>query len=390
MDIDQESLRKGFERFIQAAKGIPDQVPISAQMPEHVHWLCGLNTQDFYTQPVPFVKAMVAVHQYYQLDVVYLFYDIYNVEAEALGQPILYRPHSMPDLDHRRPLIKEKGDRDKLVLPIPTKSGRMPFVVEICRLLTDYTGLPALTGICAPFSLAVGIRGYAAWVRDLRKDTQFAHDLLRLLTEEVLIPWAKGLKVACEGKLILFAADAWASPPNIDMSIQEEFVVPYSNRLYEASGVAPLGQWGHSFMPDPEKFMESQLAMGMPGIIALDPDTERLGPERFKEFALKKDVPLTLGFSSQLLRDGPQEKIIERVRHYLTIGAPGGKLLFFLNYVPADTPPAHIQTVVNTVRQLGQYTGEGLEVGIGQPWVPFPDYLRNIGINDQSYFYRRD
>jgi len=79
MDIDQESLRKGFERFIQAAKGIPDQVPISAQMPEHVHWLCGLNTQDFYTQPVPFVKAMVAVHQYYQLDVVYLFYDIYNV-----------------------------------------------------------------------------------------------------------------------------------------------------------------------------------------------------------------------------------------------------------------------------------------------------------------------
>jgi uroporphyrinogen-III decarboxylase len=390
MYIDKEYFRQGFERFILAAKGLPDRVPISAQMPEHAQRLCGLSSEDFYFKPIPFVKAMLAVHQYYRLDAVYLFYDVYNVEAEALGQPILYQPHSMPDLDHGRPLIKEKRDLENLVPPIPTKSGRMPFVVDICRQFTSYTGLPALTGICAPFSLAVGIRGYAAWVKDLRKDPQFAHDLLRFLTLEVLIPWAKGLKEACKEKTVIFAADAWASPPNIDMRIQEEFVLPYSKILYESVGVAPLGQWGQSYVPDPEKFIENQLAMGMPGIIALDPDAERLGPEKCKKLSIKKGVPLTLGLSSQLLRDGPQEQLMERVKHYLAIGAPGGKLLFFLNYVPADTPPAHIHAVVSRVRQIGQYAKEGLDVSFDRTFVSFQDYLKDMGINDQSYFYRRD
>ena len=74
----------------------------------------------------------------------------------------------------------------------------------------------------------------------------------------------------------------------------------------------------------------------------------------------------------------------------MRIGAPGGRFLFFLNYVAADTPPAHIQTVVDTVRQLGQYSGKEVAAWVGKPWVPFRDYLKDIGIKNQSDFYRRD
>jgi uroporphyrinogen-III decarboxylase len=387
MKIAREILQEGFTRFIQAANGFTDRIPISAQLPEHARWLCKINAQNFYTQPLPFVKAMLAVHQYYNLDAIYLFYDIYNIEAEALGQTIIYRADSMPDIDSTQPLLKEKKDLTKLVLPTPGESGRMPFVIDICRLFTDYTGLPALTGICAPFSLAVGIRGYSAIIKDLRRDQSFAHELLRMLTTEVLIPWAKKLKAACGDKVIIFAADAWASPPNIDMRIQEEFVVPYSKLLFDTAGVPPLGQWGQSYVPDPERFIESQLAMGMPGVIALDPDAENLGIMRFKDISRKKGVPLTLGLSSQLLRDGPPEKIRRRVIDYLNIGAPGGRCLFFLNYVPADTPPGHIMTVVNSVREgEGQFKKDRSE-RTGLPQIPFCEYLKNIGIKHQEDFY---
>lgn len=334
---------------------MPDRVPVSAQMPEHAMYLAGLSPQDFYTRPEVFVKAMLAAHERYGLDVVYLFYDVYNVEAEALGARILYPEKGVPCPDPARTLVQEKGDLDRLVPPIPGRSGRMPFVLEVCRQFTDRTGTPALIGICAPFSLAVAIRGYIPLVKDIRRDPPFAHRLLGFLTEEVLIPWALEIKKSTGGKVVLFAADAWASPPNIDQQIQEELVVPYVKRLKDATGVSSQGQWGQSYLPDPERFLETQLEMGMP-VTGLDPDAERLGPEMFKAFATRNRAPLTFGLSPLLLRDGPVERIVERVRHYVRIGAPGGRFFLFLNNVPADTPPAHVQAAVDAVKRFGNYS----------------------------------
>ncbi|MBI2876119.1 MAG: hypothetical protein HYY20_04490 [Candidatus Tectomicrobia bacterium] len=354
-DLPPTHWQDGFARFMAAARGTPDRVPVSAQMPEHAMYLAGLSSRDFYTRPEVFVEAMLAAHGRYGLDVVYLFYDVYNVEAEALGAPLLYPERGVPYPDPAKLRIQEKGDLDRLAPPIPGQSGRMPFVLEVCRQFTDRTGTPALIGICAPFSLAAAVRGYVPLVRDLRRDPSFAHRLLGFLTGEVLIPWAREVKRATGGKVVLFAADAWASPPNIDQRIQEEFVVPYVKQLKQATGVSSQGQWGQSHLPDPERFLETQREMGMP-VTGLDPDAERLGPERFKRFATRHGAPLTLGLSPLLLRDGPVEQIVERVRHYVQVGAPGGRFFLFLANVPADTPPAHIQAAVDAVERFGRYS----------------------------------
>lgn len=291
----------------------------------------------------------------------------------------------------------------------------MPFVLEMCRLFTLYTGLPALTGICAPFSLAAGIRGYINLVRDMRNDPTFVHALLKFVTKGVLIPWAREIKEATRGKVILFAADAWASPPNIDQHIQEEFVVPYVKQLREATGVSSQGQWGQSFLPDAERFLESQLEMGMP-VTGLDPDAHRLGPERFKDFALRHQAPLTLGISPLLLRDGPPEAIVQRIRRYIEVGAPGGRFFLFLNSIPADTPPVHVLAAVGAAQWWGRYpleerpggqgAGEQGSRGAEGPGVvsppllrssaqnappprtllPFQDFLRHRGMDGLDYF----
>ena len=379
-------LKEGFNRFMAAAKGIPDRVPVSAQMPEHVPFLCGLSTADFFQRPPCFVKGMLAVHQYYDLDIVYLFYDVYNIEAEAMGAKLVWGEKSVPGLDAAVPLVRERKDLDRLVPPIPGQAGRMPFILEICRLFTAYTGLPALIGICAPFSLAVGVRGYVNLVRDMRKDPGFVHSLLKFLVKEVLILWAREIKRATEGRVVLFAADAWASPPNIDQRIQEEFVVPYVKLLRESTGVSSQGQWGQSYLSDPERFLETQMEMGMP-VTGLDPDAERLGPERFKAFALRHQAPLTFGINSLLLRDGPPEEITKKTRHYIKVGAPGGRFFLFLNNVPADTPPVHVFSAVEAVRTWGGYFMKDRKEGpVTTPHFTFPDFLCQRGMDDPDYF----
>jgi hypothetical protein len=87
------------------------------------------------------------------LDVPGFYYDIYNIEAEALGQRLTWESDRMPDIDRQNLLIRDHSDLDRLRPPDFKKSGRMPFVLEAMRRSYDL-GLPVRVRFCSPFSLA--------------------------------------------------------------------------------------------------------------------------------------------------------------------------------------------------------------------------------------------
>ncbi|MBI1986987.1 MAG: hypothetical protein HYS70_01390 [Nitrospinae bacterium] len=354
--FDLPRATRGYQRFVAGFLGEPDVVPVSAQSNDHTVFLLGLNARQFYTQPTVAVRAQLLVGEYYDLDLVPLSYDVYNIEAEALGQRLIYTDAGMPDVDTDRPLIAKKGDLDRLVPPVPGCSGRMPYVLEMFRLLREYSGLPARPSFCAPFSLAVAVRGYHNLIQDIRRDPPFAHRLFAFLVDEVLIPWVGKIREVIPEAIFLVGADAWSAPPLIDLQIQEEYIVPYALRLQEkVPGAFVMQGWGASAFSEPERFLETLLRMNVPYIYAMDPDPERIGPERYKSFAAAHDRPLSLGIDADLLRDGPIERIVERIRRYVRAGALGGRFSFFLNAIPADTPPAHVQAAIAAVRQFGRY-----------------------------------
>ena len=55
--------------------------------------------------------------------------NIYNIEAEALGQKVVSHPRGIPDVDRTRPLISNPADLDRIAPPDPRKSARMPWVL---------------------------------------------------------------------------------------------------------------------------------------------------------------------------------------------------------------------------------------------------------------------
>jgi uroporphyrinogen-III decarboxylase len=347
------------ERIARILRGEAQTVPILAQINEHVVKLCGGDMREAYTNAEKFVEMNLAVFEYYQLDMPGFYYDIYNIEAEALGQRLTWESDRMPDIDRQNPLIREHSDLDRLRPPDFKKSGRMPFVLEVMRRCYDL-GVPARVRFCSPFTLAVNVRGIENLLLDILTAPRFAHRLLTFLTDEILIPWVQAQREATgQPKISGNGADAAASPPIVTVEIMEEFVMPYVARMNEKiGGVTSMGYWGYSYLyKHPEKFyklLELMASVSPGSLMCLDPDVAKTGPEPYAEYARGKKMSLMLGLDTLLLQNGPLSRIVEQCRRYVLAGAKAERLVMFLNDVSVLTAPENIHTAIAAIRHFGR------------------------------------
>jgi uroporphyrinogen decarboxylase len=340
------------------SSGKNSHVLIAAQCNDHSARLAGVPTQRFFTDAEAFVHTQLLTTAYYGLDAPNNLWDVYNIEAEALGQKIVYPADGIPDADRTDPLIKSPADLDKIKIPDPLKSGRMPWVHRINQLYLEMTGRPARAYFCAPFSLAVNIRGYENLITDMALRPDFAHDLFTFLCDEVLVPYIEAMRGAVDSPTLLADGnDAWASPPMITLEMMDEYVVAYTERLRSRLGakVVTRGNWGDARSRDPERFMAQKLKCSPRVLSTLDPDLYSIGPERVKAFARDRDIYLTAGIDATLLCQGPVEAIVTRIKNYIDVLGRNGNFAIYLNQIPAETPAAHIHAAVAACHTYGQY-----------------------------------
>lgn len=376
----------GRRRVAAAVSGTPDCVPIYATLTEHARYLFGIPTQAFYTTPDLFVEAQLLVAEYYGLDLPGVHGDVINIEAEALGRKVVYRPRSAPMLEPGRSLYATRHDIDAIPEIDPHKDGRMPLLLDVYRLVGESTGLPAERWFTAPFSLLCAVQGYERVVRDATHDPDLLHHLLAVLRERVLLPW---IRTSLQHPLPTWAAigdDPWASFPVITPEMYAGFVLPEVTALQGALQpdgyrIAILGAWGDSRADNPLALLEERVRL-QGALRGLDPDVHRLGPELYARVANRHGVALGLGIDSLLIHDGPVEAIVSRVRDYIDRAARNGRLTLIINNVPGNTPPEHIHAVVAAARTYGVYPiSEHLEqVPFTMPDVePFAEFARRAG-----------
>jgi uroporphyrinogen decarboxylase len=348
---------EGFSRLQTAMIGIPDRVPFTTQMHEFaMNWI-GASPDRFYSEARSFISGLIETAEQFDFDVPSLGYDVYNVEAEAMGEPLQFSARQAPVIDKEAILIKEKGDLVHLKPPEAGAAGRMPFILEVHRLYRECLGIDPAFQFCAPFSLATLVRGYVSFIQDIYSDPDFAHDLLGFLTEEVIAPWLTAQKKAFPGTKAAAGADALCSPPMVNRQIIEQFSIPYILRLRELSDldVMVVNWWGESCFEDVQGFLELKLRVACGLIRAQDPDVARIGPGVFKEFAREHDLTLELGLGDVLLNQGPIEEIEHRIRYYISEAAEGGRFILYLASINSDTPPDHIRAAVAAIKRYGRY-----------------------------------
>jgi len=131
----------------------------------------------------PMAELAVAAHDIAGLESVRLPFCL-TVEAEALGCPILPGSRiSQPSVS--APVVCDYSDIEKLTVPDPAVTARMPAVQEAIGIARDKVGedVPIIAGITAPFTLAGHIRGVETMLLDMFDNPDFVKDLIIFATD---------------------------------------------------------------------------------------------------------------------------------------------------------------------------------------------------------------
>jgi uroporphyrinogen decarboxylase len=358
----------GFERLIAAIYGRPDRVPVILQPYTYAMKMHGLSSDVFFREPEPFINASWNMANYFGVDFWSPVFDFYNIELDALGQKLIWRDNSEPDVDTSSPLIASQADLDKLKPPVPGESGRMPFVLNAYRHYMDLMGLPPMCYCCSPFTMAVLVRGYVNLLKDMRRSPEFVHRLMEFLSMEVVVPWVDKMVEVTDASIVVMS-DAWASAPNMTTDMVREFCLPYVHKVIKATNssmrtVLDSGSWGEKEVKDPREIMDIKMdMMGGNPLKALRPffllvwseDYEVIGIQTARKYADEKKVCLMLNIRPNLLEEGSREAIARTIKEIIREGAGGGRLVLLINLVPVGTHVANVHTAVAAIKQFGKY-----------------------------------
>jgi uroporphyrinogen-III decarboxylase len=353
------SFQEGIRRYQNALNDIPDRIPVCAQLHEFAMQEIGAGAKEFYTDAELLTTATLAIHEKYGIDVPNLDYDVYNIEVEAIGQAMKYSETDMPDVDRTRPLIRDRDDLKKIRTPDFDSQGRFVQVIEMSHIFRKLIGgaTEPMLNFCAPFSLAANIRGFEQLIMDLYSDPGFARTLFDRITEELLVPWILRLKKEFPLARSICGSDATGSLPLVDLDILKEWIIPYILRLRELCGPEVyVPNWvGESYLKDPEEMFDLKRQVCPEFVEGQDPDVEKLGPEFYKKYAARHNLPLVLGIGAVFLATATPAEVAGRVKSYIEAGGKKGRLIIYLCNLGATTPPANVTAAVEAVRQYGAY-----------------------------------
>lgn len=354
---DYSSFQEGAKRFDDAMKGIPDRVPVYAQMHEFAMKELGIQANTFYTTPEILTSATLEIAERYRIDVGFLDYDVYNIEVEALGQKVLFFEDHMPDVDRTAPLIAGPEDLDKIRTPDFDTAGRFSQVIEMHAIYEKLTGVAPSLQYCAPFSMAANIRGIENLIFDILLNPDFARGLFDAIVEEVLAPWILYQKKHFPLATSISGSDAFASLPTLNMEILEEWVVPYILRLREICGSdVYVPNWvGEKLLKKPENMLALKLQVSPGFLEGQDPDVAALGPAFYKTYAEEHDVPLVLGVGASFMASSTPEEIRQRVKNYVEVGGENGCFALYLCNLGATTPVENVKAAIEAVHAYGHY-----------------------------------
>jgi uroporphyrinogen-III decarboxylase len=354
MVADYTFFAEGSKRFRAALRGELGPIPVYAQMHEYAAARSGIAAIDFYRQAERMVPALLEAQAAAGLDVASLTYDIYNIEAEALGQAILYTEAGLPDVDRSLPLILSPADLERIHTPNFEQDGRFAKVIEMMRCFEAMTGVSPALGFCAPFSLAANLCGVEKLLMDIYETPEYVQTLFDLLTEKVLAPWIFYQRSCLPLATSVTGADAMASMPIINLSILRDWVTPWIERLRLICGTqVSVANWvGESHLKQPSQMLDLKLKVGPGSLLGQDPDVEVLGPRFYKEYAEQHNVPLILGIGAAFLAKAQPGEVTERVERYIQEGRPKTGFALYLCNIGPTTPPENVTAAVQAAHSF--------------------------------------
>jgi hypothetical protein len=334
-------------------KSLEKQFIFDTQITTHALHLTGSDAGAIVNNAAEFFAMQEYVYSFYNLDKICTVYDVYNIEAAALGQKIINFKNDLPSVDVNIPIIKEKSDIYKIKNIDFKNNNRGRFVLDLIDIYRDKTGCNYKPRFCAPFSLAANIRGYGNLINDIYEDKKFTKELFKIINNELLAPWIfMQRERAGNTGAIASGADAWVSIPNVNLEIIENVIIPSYEELKSLSGDIYLSLLGGArHLKYPERYLEMQKIMNPFHVKGTGFDIDALGTNFFRDFADKNKMDLLFGIEASFMADKNIENINKKVSDYIKAGlAVMGSFTLYFNDIPADIDPEKLKAIFRHIK----------------------------------------
>ena len=147
-----------------------------------------------------------------------------SLEAEALGAKISYKGDAYPQID--KYCLNNIHDWKYLAIPDPEQDGRMPVILEACRIIKDEVGEEAAVvgTVQGPMTLAGQLLGIEKLIYCIADHPEEFFNLLNFTTR-VTVTFGKALISA--GAHVIHIFDPSSSCSVINRAVFSEYILPH-------------------------------------------------------------------------------------------------------------------------------------------------------------------
>ena len=228
------------DRVVAAYKrSFSDRVPVYPIVAAFAGTLDGQSIEEYCTNPVKAITAMMNYYERYQPDVVLAYNDLAK-EAEAFGCKVKYSDYVVPSIEGH--VLEDKASLAKIKMPDPYGTARLPGFLEQCEALVK-AAPPAAMGAVAvgPWTIAMLLRNPEMMLLDTFEDPQFIHDVMRITTDFCKV-WGDAI---AKTKIGLSFSEPTASISLVSPDNYREFIAPYHKELVEYFKAKKVGLTTH-------------------------------------------------------------------------------------------------------------------------------------------------
>ncbi len=201
-------------KFLEA-----DRPPVIPEMFGVTATLTGETPRNYVSSGAVLAKCQIEAQKMIGHDAVFAVADL-CVEPEAIGCGIVYPDDNYPHV--KEPVLQDPANFNKLSIPDPRKSGRMPEMLNAVRILKKKTGgrIPVVAGASGPMTIASRILDIEKMLYMIVDEPARFRGILDYCGE-VCFTWMSAL--AAEGADIVIMSDPSSSPSVLPAKVYREF-----------------------------------------------------------------------------------------------------------------------------------------------------------------------
>ena len=336
------------ERTAAALTGKPyDRIPVYLLMSDYAARVIGVTVGEYQTSAQLMARGQLAAWRTYGMDIINTGPGLTGI-AEAIGSRLVFPDNTAYITEVP---VKHPNDLEALKIPDPEKDGRLPLFLEATSIVMNEAGtqVPVSLTTAGPFTTAAGIRGTDVFLRDLRRDPELVHRLLRFATDSI-IPFAReAIKLGARIGL----AEPVASGTLISSGQFREFALPYLAELVNTIKIMAGAPPSLHICGNTTKIWQDMADSGA-SVLSLDDEVD-IAEARAAvggRVALMGNIRPT---ATMVM--GTPEDVKLNVRECLSkgVGNPKGYILGLGCAMPINTHPDNIHAVVAAAREYGKW-----------------------------------